>query len=174
MSSDKGNHPHRLPCLGMQGDISPSPSPKSIVNMSVRPQMTNFKSHFLIANLRCREAKSTSRVAIHQRPAATSVERVQWSEPIRKQGASIGTPNQAQRPTQAGRPGRHHARHIKSNLPFWNVDRVHNYTNRILYGEGHRDVLHGWFKSDAVGDIQPGDIAYISYDWAHLGNQLHR
>ncbi|GFF24287.1 hypothetical protein IFM46972_00995 [Aspergillus udagawae] len=38
---------------------------------------------------------------------------------------------------------------------------IHNRTNRILYNEGNWDVKHGWFESDAVGDIQPGGIAYI-------------
>jgi hypothetical protein len=38
---------------------------------------------------------------------------------------------------------------------------IHNDTNRILYNEGNWDVKHGCFESDAVGDIQPGDIAQV-------------
>ena len=48
MSSDKGNHQHRLPYLDMEGDISPSPSPKSMVDMSRESQMiAYFESLFL-------------------------------------------------------------------------------------------------------------------------------
>lgn len=42
---------------------------------------------------------------------------------------------------------------------------IHNNTNnRILYNEGNWDVDYGWFESAAVGDIHPGDTAYI-----HMG-----
>lgn len=42
---------------------------------------------------------------------------------------------------------------------------IHNDTNnRILYNEGNWDVDDGWFESAAVGDIHPGDTAYI-----HIG-----
>lgn len=33
-----------------------------------------------------------------------------------------------------------------------------------LYNQGNWQVAHGWFESDSVGDIRPGDVAYL-----HMG-----